>query len=479
MHMVASMHALQTLVTSLMLAVALTAQTVPDRVLVGYWHNWGYPNALPLTAIPAAYDVINIAFATPSTPLGATMQFTPFAGAYPNSQDFINDVAALQAAGKKVLISIGGAADPMHVDSPAAAQAFANSMRNIITTYGFDGIDIDLEGSSFLLDAGDSNFQAPTTPRIVHFLSGMNQLLAQLPSDFMLTAAPETAMVQGGMSAYAGVWGCYLPLLHAFHARFDWIQVQHYNTGSMFGRDGNVYLPATEDFHVAMADALLGGFTAASGIALAPFAPRQVVIGLPASASAAGSGQTAAPIVHAALDRLILGRPATGYQLADANAYPNFRGVMTWSINWDVHAGLAFSQPHRDYLDRVFLDVDVANISQATGGTATFSLTAGRANAGRGHLLIVGFTGTSPGTALPGGVTLPINLDALSSLVVDPGFGSVLSGFVGTLDNQGDATAQLVLPAIYGLAGLQLSFAYTLDAPWDFASTSATVVITP
>jgi chitinase len=472
------MRSIQLLAFCLVAAGPIAAQGTPDRVLVGYWHNWSSPNTLQLTAIPEAYDVINIAFATPTVSHGATMQFTPFAGAYPSSQGFINDVATLQAAGKKVLISIGGANDPVVVDSIADAQAFASSMLQLVTTYGFDGLDIDLEGSSFLLQAGDTDFQSPTTPRVVHFINGLNQLLAQLPPDFILSAAPETAMVQGGMSAYAGVWGSYLPVLHAFRTRFDWVHVQHYNTGTMFGRDGQIYTPGTIDFHVAMADALIGGFTASTGIAFAPFQPHQVAIGLPATTSAAGSGYTVPALVHAALDRLILGKPAAGYQLANANGYPDFRGLMTWSVNWDVNSGNSFSQPHRNYLDSVFLHVDTPTISAASGGNASFSLTAGRANAGRNHLLLVGFTGTEPGTPLPGGATLPLNIDALTWAVMNPAFSPIFSGFIGTLDANGEATAQLVVPPIPQLAGLSLSFAYALE-PWDFVSTNVQVMLTP
>ena len=196
------------------------------------------------------------------------------------------------------------------------------------------------------------------------------------------------------------------------------------------------------------------------------------------SGAPAGSGYTAPWMVHAALDQLILGEPSASYQLADADGYPDFRGLMTWSINWDVLTNNSFSQPHRDYLDSVFLHVDTPTISAASGGTAAFSLTAGRKNAGRNHLLLVGFTGTEPGTPLPGGATLPLNFDALTPAALDPALSSIFSGFVGTLDPDGEATAHLVVPPIPPLAGLPLTFAYTLD-PWDFASTSVQVTLTP
>jgi hypothetical protein len=105
-------------------------------------------------------------------------------------------------------------------------------------------------------------------------------------------------------------------------------------------------------------------------------------------------------------------------------------------------------------------------------------LTAGRANAGRAYLLLAGFSGTSPGTVLPGGAVLPLNLDVLSSASINPAFGSVFVDFVGALGADGAATAQLILPPVPSLPGLTLSLAYAL-APWDFASTAVQVVLTP
>ena len=467
------------LVLSLLFVVApVVAQDVADRVLVGYWHNWPMsPNTLRLTDVPDAYDVVNVSFAIPAFPGSATMTFTPDATTYPTSSTLAADVATLQARGKKVMISVGGGNHPVVIDSPADAQAFAASMMQIITTYGFDGIDVNLEGYSFALQPGDVDFRNPTTPRVVHFIGGLQQLLAQLPADFILTASPETAMVQGAITTYAGVWGSYLPLIHALRSRFDWLQVQHYNSGTMYGRDGQVYAPGTVDYHVAMADALLAGFTTVNGIAFAPLAPEQVAIGLPSSVCAASNGFTAAASVHAALDRLVLGAPSGGYQLADPDGYPSLRGLMTWSINWDVFSGQSFSAPHRAYLDGVFLASSTPAISSSTGGVVTLNLTAGRANAGRQYLLLIGFSGTEPGTSMPGGARLPLNLDPLSYAVINPVFSSLFQDFSGTLDAAGEATARLVLPSLPDFVGVQFSMAYSMP-PWDFASTSVTLSLT-
>ncbi len=333
------------------------AQNLPNKIIVGYWHNWGYtPNTVYLDEIPEAYDVINIAFATATEPFGSTMQFTPDPGIYPNLGDFIADIAYLQDLGKKVVISIGGANDPVMLLNSNDVQNFVTSMSTIITTYGFDGIDIDLEGGSISLDTGDNDFRFPTTPKIVNLIDAITQLTDLYP-DLLLSTAPETAYVQGGYTTYAGIWGAYLPLIHALRDRWTYVHVQHYNTGGMYGRDGVLYDPPTADFQVAMADMLLAGFNVdvwVGNIFFEPLAPEQVAIGLPASTSAAGSGYTTPDIVHTALDYIVLGNSFGGqYQLSNPNGFADFRGLMTWSINWDVDNDLEFSNAHRPYLDNL------------------------------------------------------------------------------------------------------------------------------
>ena len=70
------------------------------------------------------------------------------------------------------------------------------------------------------------------------------------------------------------------------------------------------------DFHVAMIDALLGGFTTANGLVFDPLAPGRVALGL-LDGPRRDQRLHGSATVHAALDRLILGEAAAGYQLAD------------------------------------------------------------------------------------------------------------------------------------------------------------------
>jgi len=341
--------------------------SLPPRLLVGYWHNFtDGAGGFPLAGVPPAYDVVDVAFAEAS-PSGSTITFIPAPTIYPSSLDFIADVAALKARGKKVLISIGGANSVVQLKNETDIQSFVSSMSSIITTFGFDGVDIDLEGPSISLINGDTDFRNPTSPEIVNMIRAVNLLIDQFPN-LLLTMAPETAHVQGGISKYEGTFGAYLPLIYALRTRLTFIHVQDYNTGSMYGRDGKVYQPGTADFHAAMADALLAGFPVdvfkQKSNSFPALAQNQVLIGLPASTNAAGSGFTPSSVMLSVLDYLMKGKPYGGsYHIANPKGYWGFRGLMTWSINWDVFSNLQFSNAYRTYLDTVVTAIEPGQIS--------------------------------------------------------------------------------------------------------------------
>lgn len=349
------------------------ATSLPTHALIGYWHNFdngsGY---IRLRDVSEDFDVVDIAFAVPVSGSTSQMQFSPNLS---TQAEFSADVQTVQARGQKVLISIGGAGTTVKLNSEAEKQAFINSMINIIEQYGFDGLDIDLEGSSLSLDSGDTDFRSPTTPSIVNFIDAIQAIVAHFGSNFILTAAPETAFVQGGWNTYGGIWGAYLPVIHALRDDLTLLHVQHYNTGSMFGADNQIYQPATADFHVAMADMLLQDFPVGRNPnhIFPALRPDQVAIGLPASSQAAGSGYTAPAVVQQALDYLIKGDSFGGtYTISNPAGYPLFRGLMTWSVNWDAFSGFGFSTPHRAYLDGLngSLPVELVSFDAVLDGDA-------------------------------------------------------------------------------------------------------------
>ncbi|CAL2085324.1 glycosyl hydrolase family 18 protein [Tenacibaculum sp. 190524A05c] len=333
-----------------------TGGDIPRKILVGYWHNFNNGSTIPkLREVSTDWDVICIAFAEPKVGSTADMQFDPYEIYGGNQQEFIDDVALVKARGQKVLISIGGANARVELNNQTEKSEFINSMTNIINTYGFDGLDIDLEGSSLSLNNGDTDFRNPTTPKIINLIDATKQIITNIGSNsFVLSMAPETAYVQGAYSTYSGVFGAYLPVIHALRNEMDYIHVQHYNTGSMFGADGNIYQPATADFHVAMAEMLITGFKVAqTGLTFPGLNPNQVAIGLPSTTQAAGSGYTSEAVVQQALDYLIKGVSYSGRTYTTSSTYPDFRGIMTWSINWDLVNNSNFSSSHRFYLDNL------------------------------------------------------------------------------------------------------------------------------
>jgi chitinase len=129
------------------------------------------------------------------------------------------------------------------------------------------------------------------------------------------------------------------------------LHVQDYNSGPVMGLDNQYHNMGGADFHVAMTDMLLAGFPVRGDTSkvFAPLRQEQVAIGLPA-AMYAGNGFTSVADVHTALDCLTKGSNCGSYK--PRGVYPNLRGLMTWSINWDKYNNYEFSKAHRAYLPR-------------------------------------------------------------------------------------------------------------------------------
>eukprot|EP00123_Amoebidium_parasiticum_P004834 comp16114_c0_seq1/m.13666 comp16114_c0_seq1/g.13666 ORF comp16114_c0_seq1/g.13666 comp16114_c0_seq1/m.13666 type:complete len:103 (-) comp16114_c0_seq1:151-459(-) len=77
----------------------------------------------------------------------------------------------------------------------------------------------------------------------------------------------------------------------------------------------------------------------------------QVALGLPSGAKSASSGYTTVTNVQKAVDCLVKGTNCAAYK--PTAKHTEFRGLMTWSINWDKADGFNFSRPHRTYLNQL------------------------------------------------------------------------------------------------------------------------------
>ncbi|WTQ01836.1 glycoside hydrolase family 18 protein [Streptomyces virginiae] len=330
---------------------------LPAHALVGYLHasfanGSGY---VRMADVPASWDVINLAFGEPTSVTSGDIRFRlcPVAEC-PNVEseaEFKAAVKAKQAAGKKVLISIGGQNGQVQLASTAARDTFVSSVSKIIDEYGLNGLDIDFEGHSLSLATGDTDFRAPTTPVVVNLISAVKTLKAKYGPDFVLTMAPETFFVQLGYQYYgSGPWGgqdpragAYLPVIHALRDDLTLLHVQDYNSGSIMGLDDRYHSMGGADFHIAMTDMLLTGFPVAGNTArvFPALRPDQVAIGLPATTNA-GNGHTSPAEVTKALNCLTKKTDCGTYQ--PHGTWPGLRGLMTWSINWDRFGGWEFSR---------------------------------------------------------------------------------------------------------------------------------------
>jgi chitinase len=382
------------------LTINIAKAQLPSPALIGYWHNWNDLNApyIQLDSIDNKYNVIEVAFALPTSSFNMTMLFTPV---IVSQSVFISKVQALQLQGKKVLISIGGATATVDLTTTANKNAFVSSMTNIINTYGFDGIDIDIEnGSSILISGG--TIASPGNIAQVNLIDAIKLIMANYrithPLKLLLSMAPETAFVQGGMSGFGSIWGGYLTLINGLRDSLDFLQVQLYNSGTMYGIDSRVYTQGTADFIVAMTEAVIRGFNTSGGAFLGLPASK-IAIGLPACSSAAGGGFTDSATVKSAMNYLLGKGPKPGtYVLAQTGGYSNLRGMMTWSINWDAVSTCASRYQYANNYESIFgnLIYPIApNYVSTTGLVAWWPFT-GNANDSSGY----GLNGVVSGATL-------------------------------------------------------------------------------
>ncbi|MDF3036388.1 MAG: chitinase [Paucimonas sp.] len=271
---------------------------------------------------------------------GVNFTLDPSAG---TEAQFISDIKALRAKGKKVVLSLGGEQGRMTLNDSTNVKNFVDSLHGLITKYGFDGVDVDLEsGAGVVLG----------TPIINNLISAIKQLKAKVGPSFYLSMAPEHPYVQGGYVAFSGIWGAYLPIIDGLRDDLNVIHVQYYNNGGIYTPySANAYNEGTVDALVAGSRMLIEGFKTAGGTGweFKGLRPDQVAFGVPSGSRSANTGFVTATTVKNALD--CLSRSVSCGTVKPLQSYPTYRGVMTWSINWDKTDGFNFSRPARAALN--------------------------------------------------------------------------------------------------------------------------------
>ena len=214
------------------------------------------------------------------------------------------DIKTCQAAGKKILLSLGGAAGSYGFTSDSQAETFADTLWNLFgggtsDTRPFDdavvdGFDLDIEGGS--------------STGYVAFVNRMRQHYASDSSkSYYISAAPQCPLPDAYLNT----------VLTGAHV--DFIFVQFYNNYCTFiylkrsdvGGINQYVSGATTNFNFAAWDtfAKTQSYNTAA----------KVYLGVPASSSAAGTGY---------VDITTLGSAAEYLQ----STYSSFGGIMMWYV---------------------------------------------------------------------------------------------------------------------------------------------------
>lgn len=296
-------------------AASLMPSIAGKKILMGFWHNWpagpsdGYRQgrfaSLSLEEVPKEYNVVAVAFMKGS----GIPTFKPF---NVSDAEFRRQVGVLNSQGRAVLISLGGADAHIELRS-GQEQPLANEIIRLVETYGFDGLDIDLEQSA--IDFAANKTVLPAALKLVkdHY--------AGQGKHFIISMAPEFP--------YLTSTGKYVSYLQALEGYYDFIAPQFYNQGGdgVWVQEANNGAGAwiaqnndalKEDFLYYLTESLVTGTRGFTRIPADKF-----VIGLPANNDAAGTGYV--------IDKTVVGNVLKRLAI---KGLP-IKGLMTWSVNWD------------------------------------------------------------------------------------------------------------------------------------------------
>ncbi|WP_432831579.1 carbohydrate-binding protein [Dactylosporangium sp. CA-092794] len=289
------------------------------KVLQGYWENWdGASNGvhpglgwIPITDSRMAqhgYNVVNLAFPVIRSDGTVLWENGMDAGVKVPTPA---EMCQAKANGMTLLMSIGGAAAGIDLSSSTVADRFVSTIVPILKANNFDGIDIDIETG--LTGSGNIGTLSTSQANLIRIIDGV---LAQMPSNFGLTMAPETAYVTGGSVTYGSIWGSYLPIIKKYldNGRLWWLNMQYYN-GSMYGCSGDSYSAGTVQGFTVQTNCLNSGLTIQGTTIRIPYDKQ--VPGLPAQSGAGGGYMTPSLVSQA------------------YNSVSGIKGLMDWSINWD------------------------------------------------------------------------------------------------------------------------------------------------
>lgn len=352
----------QPLTASSNAAVTATFQKASGGRIIGYLPGWKTPPSAQALK-NAGYTHILVAFGVfGSTPANAGQIVSAFDTV---TKEYIT---SLKALGIKVILSLGGASSSIPgttasfkesldaAKSPADFQAtMTASIKSIITQYGFDGIDIDIENG---FGPGPGGTLTNPGGEIAIMAAIINQLHTDNPN-LLITLAPQTANV-AATNGFSATWGNYASLIMKTYQSLTWVGIQLYNTGCTNGIDNICYAPGDVNYSVIMAVDLLENWPSksASGQAtgflpyISYLRPDQVVLGYPSKNKQGvsdGAPPANTPDVKKATSCLRNGPSDPGCgSYKPPKAYPGIGGVFNWEVTYDQDNDFKFATELKD-----------------------------------------------------------------------------------------------------------------------------------
>lgn len=320
-------------------AYAQSDQPLPEHAAIGYYLAGNGGSNKTLREVDPRWNVINVSFIETRG-----NHYTPYLAldlptVYPGTEEqqkqaFIKDIQFVQTRGQKVVISCGGQNGVVHFDNTDQRDIFLNGTKQIIRDYGFDGFDVDFEGSSIACMNSDriGNLVTQQSINLLYILRNLKETFGE---GFIISMAPEYCYVQGGAISI-GSFGAFLPVMDACRDILTYIHPQYYNgyngdftwlqpsanAGSSFSQ---VY---SAEGYIRLSEMLITGFVTMDKGTFQGLSPSQVAFGVPAR-NGAGNGAQSPSVYAQALTALL-------------EKYPTYRGIMTWSIGWDETGSNSF-----------------------------------------------------------------------------------------------------------------------------------------
>eukprot|EP00271_Cylindrocystis_brebissonii_P020597 TRINITY_DN688_c0_g2_i6.p1 TRINITY_DN688_c0_g2~~TRINITY_DN688_c0_g2_i6.p1 ORF type:complete len:552 (+),score=32.12 TRINITY_DN688_c0_g2_i6:224-1657(+) len=271
-------------------------------LLVMYWGQNGNEGSLAAACQSGCYDIVILSFLV-SFGAGRALQLN-FAGhCDPGSGDcakLTTDIQICQGLGKKVLLSLGGASGSYGFSSDGDAQSVATTIWN--TFLGGSGSSRPLGAAQ--LDGVDLDIENNAATGYGAFVVSMRALMNKGGKNYLIGAAPQCPYPDASLGPSSGT------ALGVDPTYFDYVWVQFYNNFCQYSSSSGVsgLIQSWKQWNSWMASA----------------SPKtKLVMGLPASTSAAGSGF----IPQSTVINTVL--PAI-------KSSSNYGGIMMWSVYYDV-----------------------------------------------------------------------------------------------------------------------------------------------